>query len=108
MRKLIPLALLAIPLAGCSSVVSQINSVTSALSSPQATQAAANLKSGATALICFVGDTAALASAIEQQVSAGKAAIRDSENVYVVTGSVCATLGGQIVAPVIVPPGVGQ
>jgi PBP1b-binding outer membrane lipoprotein LpoB len=106
MHRYLLLALGVLALSGCSQVVSDINSVTGALSSPQATQAAANLKAGATALICDVGSVADLTAAIEAQVKAGKAAIRDSENVYVIAGSVCSTLGGTVVGPVIVPAGV--
>jgi hypothetical protein len=94
-----------VALSGCNttSAVNAINSVTGALSSPAASTAANNLKVGATALICDVGDASALTNQIATQIGAGRALIKDSENVYVISSTVCAALGGAVVGQGLVP-----
>lgn len=110
MTKIATTLAIALSLSGCAGAITtatnDINALTGALSSPQATQAAANLKAGMTALLCDVGDVAALASAIETQVKAGKAAIKDTQTLYVISGDTCLTLGGQVIGPTTVPAGV--
>jgi len=99
------LALASVTLCGCNttSAVKAINSLTGALSSPAASTAASNLRAGATALICDVGDVSLLTNQIATQIGAGHALIKDSQNVYVVSSTVCAALGGAVVGPEIVP-----
>ncbi|MGD1035903.1 MAG: hypothetical protein ABR878_01665 [Roseiarcus sp.] len=106
MKGLVLSCALALGLAGCASAVntavSDINSLTGALSSPAATQAAANLKAGAKALACDVSGASALADQIAAAVKAGTAVIRDASSVYVVSSDVCAALGGAPIGPAIV------
>jgi hypothetical protein len=79
-----------------SGLVSGINSVTAALSSPAANQAAANLKVGATAFVCAVGSVSGIATQLNTQLKAGSALIRDSTDVYVVSSTLCTALGGNV------------
>lgn len=103
MRKIgILSTVLILGLAGCSQVVSGINSVTGALTSPAANKAAANLKTGTTALVCFVGGVSALTNNIASQVNAGAALIKDSTEVYVISSNICAALGGTVTGTSIV------
>lgn len=105
---------LALALSGCSSlssgianfgnsVAGAINNVSTAASSPAATQAAANLKAGMTALVCYVGDVSALTNQIATQIGAGHALIMDSANVYVISANTCTALGGSVVGNGTIP-----
>lgn len=87
-------AVMATPLAGCNSVTNDINSVTGALSSPQATQAAANLKAGSQAIVCAVNGAAAAYDQIAIAIKEGKAAVNDANNILTVTKTLCTALGG--------------
>lgn len=91
------------PLAGCASISNGINSVTASLSSPNATQAAANLKAGAMAFVCAVNSVSAIASEVAVQVDAGKVAVRDTHTVFVVSGTLCKALGGVVTGTAVVP-----
>jgi hypothetical protein len=109
-RKIIPTgAILAVALAlsGCqstvSTIVSDINAVSGALSSSQTTQAAANLKAGAQAIVCDVSGVASLAQTIEKQGLGGKVLAKDTTDVYTVSSAVCSTLGGASVGAATVP-----
>ena len=109
-RKPIPIVSLALAaaLAGCSStgssVVNAVNSVTGALSSPSANQAAANLKAGALAIVCHVADVSAIAGQIEQQGLGSKVLAKDTTDVYAASSAVCAALGGSAVPGVVTVP----
>ena len=90
-----------VALAGCSQVVSDINAVTGALSSKQATQAAQNVQAFTTGFICGVGSLSGLASNIESalasQMKVGNAMVTmDTGIVYVVSTSVCLAVGGKV------------
>jgi Ca2+/Na+ antiporter len=95
MKIFAPIALLvgALALSGCNAV-DNINSVTGALSSPQATQAAANLKAGAQAIVCAVNGASAAYNQIAIAIKEGKAAINDANNILTVTTVLCKSLGG--------------
>jgi hypothetical protein len=96
-----------VTLAGCNGVTNAVNgidAITGALSSPAANQAAANLKTGTTAVVCDVGNVAALASKIEAAIRAGSALVKDTADVYTVSSSVCAALGGASQGTATVPP----
>jgi hypothetical protein len=98
------LTALAASLGGCNSIASGINSITGALSSPQAAQAVANLKAGNQALLCALADVTAVAAVLDQQIKAGAALYKDSSDAYVVSGTICLALGGQVIGSVTVPP----
>lgn len=93
-------------LSGCSAY----NSVIGALSSPQTTQAAANVQAFTTGFVCGLGSLSGLASSVQSQLKAqmnvGNAMIAtDTGIVYVVATSICLSLGGKVagVTPVAVP-----
>ncbi|HEY1453763.1 MAG TPA: hypothetical protein VGF57_09910 [Roseiarcus sp.] len=94
-------------LAGCSSttgLVSGINAVAGALSSPTATQAAANLQAGAKAIVCDVSGVASLAQSIEKQGVGSKVMAKDTSDVYAASSAVCAALGGSAVPGTVTVP----
>jgi len=97
----------ALALGACSQVVSGINDVTAALSSPAANQAAANLKAGAAAVACTVADVDTVAQQIELNVTVPKAyavAIkRDTNSIWVVSNAACAFFGGTSIGTEKVP-----
>ena len=82
-------------------VTSDINSISGALTSPQTTQALANLKAGAVAIACDTASISNLVASIAKQVggtSHGNVVFtRDAESVYVASSTLC-TAGGGIVA----------
>lgn len=88
-------AALAVSLSGCAQVTSGINSLTSALASPNATQAAENLRAGAMALVCNISSIAKLAAVIETGIAQGNVATIDPKSalaqVYDVTNTVIVT-----------------
>ena len=81
-------------LAGCAEVTSGINSVTAALSTPAATQAAANIKSVTLSFTCTVANVSAVESQIASLVSTSQAAIKDSQTVCLASSALCDALGG--------------
>lgn len=85
--------------AGCNAVVSDINSVTAALSSPQASQAAKNIRSVSTAVACNVAVATADYQQLLAQISAGKAAIKDAQVAYTISSVICVDLGGAVIGP---------
>ena len=98
---------LAMPVSGCAQVTSGINSLTSALASPNATQAAANLRAGAVALVCNISSIAKLAAVVETGIAQGDVAkidpksslaqVYDVTNTVIVTSeAVCAALQGSV------------
>jgi len=99
----------ALALSACSvtTAVNDINSLTGALSSPAANQAAANLKAGAQAVACTVADVDIVAQEIELNVTVPKAyavAIkRDTTSIYVVSTAACAFFGGTAIGTQTVP-----
>lgn len=87
-------------LAGCA----ELQQAETFINSPQAQQAVANLKSGATAFICAVANASALALAIEQQPGlAGQSIIGTDGKVYVTSATVCAALGGTVTGQGAIP-----
>jgi uncharacterized protein YceK len=104
----VTLGLLAgLALSGCSSVVSGINSVTGALSSPAANQAAANLTAGAIALVCNIQSIASLATVVETGIANGSIATINpnsglaqtydiTNTVLTVSSAVCTSLKGTV------------
>lgn len=112
--RLLAAALALAGLAGCSSTsnfatnfANGINTVTAALSSPQASQAVANLKAGADALICNIASLDAEAAKIETGIAGGSVATIDPKSslgkayevtstVLTVSQTVCTDLGGAI------------
>ena len=86
---------LAMSVSGCAQVTSGINSLTSALASPNATQAAANLRAGAVALVCNISSIAKLAAVVETGIAQGDVAKIDPKSglaqVYDVTNTVIVT-----------------
>ena len=91
---------------GCAQMAAGINEVNAALTSPAANKAVANLKAGSQAILCAVANVAAISGALETAVSAGQAAVRDSQDVYVVSGTLCLALGGTVISTVTVPASV--
>ncbi len=86
---------LAASLAGCAQVTSGINSLTAALGSPNATQAAANLRAGAIAFVCNISSIAKLAAVVETGIAQGNVATIDPKSglaqVYDITNTVIVT-----------------
>jgi hypothetical protein len=110
-KTFIPFATITLALSGCSAtqittdataISGGINAIATAASSPGATQAAANLKAGAVALLCGVNDVAAIASQVEAQISAGNALIKDTQDIYVASSTICGALGGSVISPSVV------
>ena len=109
-RKLISALLgctLMVSVAGCAQVTAGINSVTGALSSPAADQAAHNLEVGAMAFVCNVSSIAKLASLVETGIANGNIATIDPKSslaatyditntVIVVSEDVCTSLQGTV------------
>jgi hypothetical protein len=108
---LIPVLASALALSGCAgftnaanSVAAGINTVSAAASSPAATQAVSNLKAGAQAILCDVGNVSAVATQVLTAVKAGKALIADTQTVYAASSIVCASLGGSVIASGVTVP----
>jgi uncharacterized protein YceK len=101
MKKILLVAALALGLSGCSTLIADFNAATTALSSPQTTQAIANLKAGAVAIACDTASISNLLASIAKQVggtSHGNVVFtRDAESVYVASSTLC-TAGGGIIA----------
>ena len=93
----------ALALSGCNTVVSDINKVTGALTSPQAQQAVANLKSGSQAFICAVNGVAVVYANVATAIGEGKAAIHDANTILVISSALCASLGGSVTGTAVVP-----
>jgi hypothetical protein len=110
MNKLIIAMPLVLGLAGCANgvnaIATDINTLTGALSSPAATQAAANLKAGAQAVLCDISSAANVGVQLAQAVSAKQAIIKDAQTVYVVSSTLCAALGGNTIGTAVVPTSV--
>jgi len=100
------LSLAALSLAGCAQIANGINEVSSALTSPQTTQAVANLKAGSQAILCAVADVSAVGEALTNALKAKQAIVADAQDVYVVSGALCVSLGGKVVSTVTVPASV--
>ena len=84
-----------------------INLIDAALSTPAAQAAIATLKAGSTMSACgfadVTGETAAIAAVLSNAKSGGVAAIKHTTTIaYVISGSLCAAMGGAIQAPVVV------
>jgi hypothetical protein len=114
--RLLAAALALAALAGCSSLnidksaaalTNGINSVTSALTSPQANQAVANLEAGSTAIICNIQAGATEALTVEAAFASGSAAAIDPKStlgkiyettstVVAVSAAVCTGLRGTV------------
>jgi len=109
MRKILAFAAFAaaIALSGCANVIDaatdDINKVAAALSSPAATQAAANLKARSQAIACDFSAVANAADQIALAVAAGKAVQKDAQTALVVSDIVCKSLGGTPMGTVAVP-----
>jgi len=88
---------------GAASVASGVNAVSGALSSPAATQAAANLKAGAAAIACDVSSASTVWTQINAAIAAGKAITRDAQTIYAVSSILCTSLGGTVLGPEVVP-----
>ena len=95
-KKLTLAAACALALSGCNTagVVSDINAVSGALTSPQSQQALANLKAGSTAIICGVASVAQLGSKLSIPGHNGQVLIADAQTLYTDTAATCAFLGG--------------
>lgn len=93
-------------LSGCAQIANGINQINAALTSPAADKAVANLKAGSQALLCGVANVSAVAGSVEAAVRSGQAIVRDTQDIYVVSGTLCYALGGSIIAAVTVPAGV--
>lgn len=78
--------------AGCA----KLQQIEANLASPQATQAAANLKNFVAAGTCFVADVSTLEDQIATLVKANQAAISTSNKVCVASAVVCQSLGGTL------------
>jgi hypothetical protein len=97
----LPLAIGAAAPSSCADrATSGINEISGALTSPQATQAFANLKAGAVAIACDTANISGLVASIAKQVggtSHGNVVFtRDATSVYVAASTLC-TAGGGIV-----------
>ncbi|MDE2363144.1 MAG: hypothetical protein KGM42_10750 [Hyphomicrobiales bacterium] len=89
--KTISIVAVCVALAGCAS----IQKTTAWLAAPTTTQAAANLKTMATAFDCgIVVSGAALGKDIAEIVGAGQATIGTSGKVYAISAAICTSLGG--------------
>jgi len=95
--------LLSLGVTGCATISADFNQVTKDLSSPQTTQAVANLKAGSAAVLCAIAGLSNETSAIAAAVNAKQAIIKDSQTAYVISGSLCLSLGGTVGATVTVP-----
>ena len=105
-RSLILILLAMMTLSGCAQIANGINQVNGALTSPAANQAIANLKVGSQALLCALANASAIAGPLETAVNSGQAAVKDTQDVYVVSATLCAALGGSVIATVTIPAGV--
>ncbi|MGD1016758.1 MAG: hypothetical protein ABR863_10020 [Roseiarcus sp.] len=109
MRKIPAFAAIAaaIALSGCANVIDaatdDIAKITATLSSPAATQAAANLKAGSQAIACDFTAVANAADQIALAVAAGKAVQKDAQTALVVSNIVCTALGGAPMGTVTIP-----
>ena len=86
-------------MAGCA----QYNAVISSLGSAETTQAIANLKAGATVLVCAIASISSVTSQVEAAVNAGKAIQTTTGQVLVSSTIVCDALGGTVVAKTTLP-----
>ena len=82
-------------LGGCT-VANDINSVTASLSSPAANQAAQNIRTLATAVVCDVSSAAVVYNEVLVEVQAGKAAIRNGNTIYAVSTTICDALNAPV------------
>ena len=98
MRQFAFASVLTLALSGCA----EFERFTAALSSPQTTHAFANLRAGATAMVCALSSAAALAGRVEQAVDAGQAVVGTTGKVYVASSIVCASLGGVVTGAAVV------
>ncbi|MBS1725017.1 MAG: hypothetical protein JSS66_18920 [Armatimonadetes bacterium] len=97
MKRILLAAPLVMALAGCqSSGLDGFQKFVDFLSSPQTTQAVANLQAGSRALVCALSNAAAVATQVEQAVEAGEAAIGTTGKVFTASAIVCASLGGTV------------
>ena len=103
LKKLALAAACALALAGCNTVVADINAVSGALTSPQTTQAVANLKAGSQAIVCAINGAAVVYDQVVTTIKAGKATIRDANNILTVSSAVCTGLGGVPTGVAVVP-----
>ena len=121
MKISITLAALALALSGCaatdnlanrlSSAIGHaaydINAIDAALNDPAAQSAIAELKAGSTMSACGFADasseTAAIGAVLSNSKSGGVVAITHTATVaYVITGSLCAAMGGTLKSPAVV------
>jgi hypothetical protein len=100
--RIIALGCLAGALTGCAQVASDLNTLNAALASPNATQAATNLKNWTVAVTCAIANTAQLATEIEAAINAGTAVQTTTGKIYTVSATVCKALGGTAGATVAV------
>ena len=101
--KLALAAACALALSGCSKVVADINAVSGALTSPQTTQAIANLKAGSQAIVCGINSADVVYDNVVTTIKAGKATIQDANTILTVTSDVCTGLGGVPNGTAVVP-----
>jgi hypothetical protein len=92
MKRILAIGALALTLSGCA----QFERFTTYLASPQTTQAVANLRAGAQALVCAISNIANVTAQVEMAVDAGEAVIGNTGRVYVASAIVCASLGGVV------------
>lgn len=92
---------LALAVSGCTSFinasVSDINAVTTALSTPQAQQAIATLKSAYGGIVCGVGTLASLTAAVAADVKATKT-VQGATIVAMTSVTLCTSIGGVVAA----------
>jgi hypothetical protein len=107
LSKISVIALVAVSLVGCTQLTADINNLTAALSSPNANQAASNLRAGALAFVCNIASIAKLAGVIEVGIAngniatinpnSGLAKTYDITNTVIVTSTaVCSSLQGSV------------
>ena len=121
MKKLAFAGALALVVSGCAAtdnlanrlsaaighVAYDINAIDAALNTPAAQSAIAAFKAGSTMSACGFADasseTAAIGAVLSNAKSGGVAAITHTTTVaYVITGSLCAAMGGKLQSPVVV------
>jgi hypothetical protein len=97
---------------GCAQVANGINEVSAALTSPQTTQAIANLKAAGAAITCaaasFAGGVQAFDAALQPSIKGGAAVSLEKVDGYVnvafvANKTLCSQLGGVVTAT---PPSV--
>jgi len=92
MKRIVILAALVLPIAGCAKILA----LRDQLADPKSAQALAVAKGWAQIVTCQVANLSAVAGKIESAVSADKAIVDTTGKVFTVSSLVCQSLGGTV------------